>query len=385
MQAPDTYDVIIVGGGPSGSTAGHLLSRSGLKVLIIDKNNFPRKKLCGGLITYKTVRLIERVFGEGADSLKEKGIIDFESDRYEVLFRGESLALNSSDIPYYFVDRLLSDSFLLKKAQESGAEIIEGDGVVSCDLDLKELVISSGRKLRAEFLIGADGIHSLIRGEFPQDRFDVDAWKSELGMAIEIFVDRADISIEVNHPMVMFGFIDQGYAWIFPNREKIVLGICGPSQRNKNKFMTSFNDFLRSMGLDELIGIEVRGYPLPFGNFLERPVHGSIALTGDAAGFADPIFAEGIFYAQRSAELLSQAVIAAHKGGASLDTAYHRLLQKHILPELKAAKRNRWFFYNGPQRYYLKMLFNLFGKRSSETVHGIRSHRWFRKPEDETI
>jgi flavin-dependent dehydrogenase len=55
------YDVIIVGGGPAGSTAGYLLRNFGLKILIIDKNNFPRQKLCAGCITYKTVRLLERI------------------------------------------------------------------------------------------------------------------------------------------------------------------------------------------------------------------------------------------------------------------------------------------------------------------------------------
>ena len=77
MPASTVYDVIIAGGGPAGSTAGYILSKAGLNVLIIDKSNFPRKKLCGGLITYKTIRLLERVFGETASSLDEKGIIDF--------------------------------------------------------------------------------------------------------------------------------------------------------------------------------------------------------------------------------------------------------------------------------------------------------------------
>ena len=64
------YDVIIVGVGPAGSTAGYLLSKFGFKVLLIDKFNFPRQKLCGGLLTFKAYRLIARIFNLSENKLK---------------------------------------------------------------------------------------------------------------------------------------------------------------------------------------------------------------------------------------------------------------------------------------------------------------------------
>jgi geranylgeranyl reductase family protein len=380
------YDLIIVGGGPAGSTAGYLLSRLGLKVLILDKSKFPRKKLCAGLITHKTGRLLERVFGETPDTLKEKGIINFESNSYEVLHKRRSLAVNRFDIPFYFVDRYHYDSFLLEKARGAGAEVIEGDAVVTCDPALPEVTTSSGRKLRAGFLLGADGIQSIVRRSFSESHFNTNEWNENLAMGLELFADRAEFDMDITHPMIFFGVINYGYAWIFPNKDRVVAGICGLQQKNDKPIKQLFDEFLAQVGFTGGMGQgKVKGHPLPFGNFLKRPAFQNTALAGDAAGFTDPIFAEGIFYAQRSAELLSQAVLTSIREGIEMEKGYHQLLQKYLLPELISAKRNRWFFYNRTQKQFLKTLFNVLGKRSSETVHGMRSHRWFRRPDGETI
>jgi len=53
------YDILVVGAGPSGSYLAYLLSKNGVKVKIIDKENFPRDKVCGGGISYKTVELLD--------------------------------------------------------------------------------------------------------------------------------------------------------------------------------------------------------------------------------------------------------------------------------------------------------------------------------------
>ena len=63
MPTSADYDVIIIGGGLAGSTAGYLLTKLGIKTLIVDKAVFPRKKLCGGFITLKSFYLIKKIFG----------------------------------------------------------------------------------------------------------------------------------------------------------------------------------------------------------------------------------------------------------------------------------------------------------------------------------
>ena len=61
MTPENRFDAIVIGAGPAGSTAAYLLAKKGFKVLILDKKAFPRDKLCGGLITWKTVKVLENI------------------------------------------------------------------------------------------------------------------------------------------------------------------------------------------------------------------------------------------------------------------------------------------------------------------------------------
>jgi len=137
------YDVTIVGGGPGGSTAGYLLKRLGLKVQIIDKDVFPRQKLCGGILTFKTFKLLKRVFGETVESLLDKHIINYTTNHFEINYKVKRIMSNNiSQFPFYLVDRIVYDNFLLDKAKEIGVDVIEGDKVEKVNLNTYE--ISSG-------------------------------------------------------------------------------------------------------------------------------------------------------------------------------------------------------------------------------------------------
>ena len=117
-------DVAIIGAGPAGSTAAFCLSKVGLNVILIDKCFFPRDKLCGGLVSTKALKLLERFFNETEESLKEKQIINFSSNKFEFVCKKKSLAKCYTKIPTHFVERTVYDKFLLDKAVDSGVKII---------------------------------------------------------------------------------------------------------------------------------------------------------------------------------------------------------------------------------------------------------------------
>ncbi|TAJ45802.1 NAD(P)/FAD-dependent oxidoreductase [Methanofollis fontis] len=75
MPFSKPYDAVIIGGGPAGASAGYLLARKGHRALIIDKKTFPRQKLCGGCLSDKTIRFLEKTYGETVQSLLEKNIL----------------------------------------------------------------------------------------------------------------------------------------------------------------------------------------------------------------------------------------------------------------------------------------------------------------------
>lgn len=377
----DYYDVIIVGGGPAGSTAGYLLSNFGFKVLIVDKTNFPRKKLCGGLITYKTLKLLNNIFNETESSLKKNHILNFQSNHYEVFYKNKPLVKKSVNIPFYFVDRYVYDNFLLKKAKRAGAEIIEGEEVIDFDLSNSEVITASRRKLKAKFIIGADGANSIMRKSLLKRKTDLHKWQYNLGTALEISIDRDTEEKAIDNPIVFLGFVNWGYSWIFPNRDKLKVGLGGLNRKNNNKFLYLFNNFLKALNL-KVDTSKIAGHPVPYGNFLLKPVLNNLILIGDAAGFVDPMMGEGIFYAQKSAELTSRAIYESVYKNEVLETSYLQLLRKYVYNELVNANKVRWLFFNFYNKlgyYPMKMLLDIMDKSLVELVHGVRSYRWLKK------
>jgi geranylgeranyl reductase family protein len=384
-----TYDIIIAGGGPAGSTAGYLLSRSGFRVLLIDKSAFPRHKLCGGCITHKTVKLLERVFGVTADDLKKNGVINFESSRYEIFCKDKLLTKRDSPVPFYFIERYIYDNFLLRKAQSAGTEVIEGEKVASINMPGNKVITDSGKQYLTRFFIGADGINSIMRRHFPGEAFNRETWQLGHATALEAFISRSKIQRPVNNPALYFDFINYGYAWMFPNKDKVVVGLGGLTQKNKKQFLPSFNNFLSTLNIGKLTIDNIRGYAFPYGNFLQKPAFRNIILVGDAAGFADPLLGEGIYYAQRSAELASQAICETLKEDKNFNAMekliadnYLHLLREHIFPELIYAKKIRKFIFEYLNKYHylpLKIMMELLGARPLEAVHGLRSYKWLRK------
>ncbi|KPK02532.1 MAG: hypothetical protein AMK71_01920 [Nitrospira bacterium SG8_35_4] len=110
-----------------------------------------------------------------------------------------------------------------------------------------------------------------------------------------------------------------------------------------------------------------------------------ILLIGDAAGLVDPLLGEGIFYAQRSAELAAQAIMdSLRKDGYHdlLKNRYLELLREHIFTELVYAGKIQETIFRRLRNFRwlpLKMLMNLYGDMPIEAVHGIRSYRWMKK------
>jgi geranylgeranyl reductase family protein len=376
------YDVIIVGAGPAGSTAGYILGNYGLKTLIIDRSKFPRKKLCAGCLTHKTMRLLERVYGESVSPLREKGILEYESGLYEIAYRDKLIFKREYSYPFYFVDRTAYDNLLLSKARHVGVDVIEDDAVVSYNLLMNELRTSSKRRLRSRFVIGADGVNSVIRQTFTTGPFNQHAWDENMATALEVFVERSRLREDIDHPIILFGFIDYGYSWVFPNKERVLVGSCGLNRVNKKRFMDSFRGLLSFIQMDGLNDIKVESHPLPSGGFLTNPVFGNTVLVGDAAGFTDPVLGEGIYYAQRSGELAAHAIYRAMKNNENLASAYKRLLHEIIFPDFVYALKLRNIIFRYLSRFQfapMRILFNIFGDVPVEVVHGIRTYKWFKK------
>jgi flavin-dependent dehydrogenase len=351
-------------------------------VLLIDKSHFPRKKLCGGMLTNKTLRLLGRIYGETIESLEKKGLVEYTSHSYELRIKQTQMDSIPSNPPFLAVDRSVYDNALLGKARQAGVEVIEGEAISGVDPARRQVRTSSGKVLEGRFILGADGVNSVVRKVFPESKFRQERWKKNLAAGLETFIPRADFKTELDHPVIHFGVINWGYGWIFPNQERIIIGVGALAQHNRS-MKNALKSFLLQSGYQKETLPEIFGCPVPYGNYLTDPVHGSFILLGDAAGFADPFMGEGIYFAQRSAELACQCIGDEILGKSRVEVTYPQALWRDFLLEFDFMMKIRWLLFGfSPRMDHLlvKLALNILGpRRTLELIQGGRSFRWFRK------
>lgn len=373
-------DVLIAGAGPAGSMAAWVLARQGFSVLIVDRAAFPRPKLCGGLLTWKSIRLLEHVHGLRPTDLIEAGVVDTVTDGFAMHYRERCLAQGRFAYPFHLLDRSAFDAFLLAQARAAGAKVVEQCAARDCN-PAGALRTSHG-PLSGRFIIGADGINSVIRQRCGVDKT---RWNKDLAAAIEISAPWADVPRRTDRPELFAGVLPAGYGWFFPNRDRAILGICGLPGHTRN-FRQAFLDFLGVLGVDDPEGFvrrhPLRGHPLPYGNALDRPWSGNTLLIGDAAGLADPLLGEGIFYALLSGWYAAEAIAQALRGSGHPGPAYQARLDRFVRPEIRGANRLRWLLFGVEKCMSPAALGGYFRLRTgalAEMVHGVRSYAWGRK------
>ena len=157
------YDVIVVGGGPAGSTAARFCAQAGLKTLLIEKERLPRYKACGGCLSVKTVPP-PRFRSQSGDRKHHLSGLNLLT----------SCRIPSSSTPKsrsgFMVMRDRFDHLLVKRAEEKGAEVREGEKVVRVREEEALVSRSNWRRVRGfccEYLIGADGAGSVVSRSVP--------------------------------------------------------------------------------------------------------------------------------------------------------------------------------------------------------------------------
>ncbi|MGA8005416.1 MAG: hypothetical protein WCA17_04905, partial [Burkholderiales bacterium] len=132
-----------------------------------------------------------------------------------------------------------------------------------------------------------------------------------------------------------FGALPRGYGWIFPKRDHLNVGVYSPyGGHGLRGHLQAF--IARQPTLRGRAPVACRGYAIPLRNVAGEFERGPVALLGDAAGLAEAVFGEGIYFALYSAELAVRAELAADASRTPL--AYTRLLRRELLPELRAAR-----------------------------------------------
>jgi geranylgeranyl reductase family protein len=328
------YDVIVVGGGPGGSTAARFCAKAGLKTLVIEKEKFPRYKPCGGCLSTKTVHLL---------GLNLTSVIENTIYGSKFTYRSKDpFFIETKDPIAFLVMRDRFDQLLINKASEEGAEILEGEKVTKAEerADGVEVELTKGKKFSCQYLIGADGAESVVARSVSLSSPKNDA----SGIAIESEIP-FDSSIhfpqkELQFVHLDFGRIPNGYGWVFPKKEYLSIGIGGMFRETKKMNPRQyFSDFLK--GLDYIPKGKtgrVMGHLLPsFYDENQKVSQGRFLLVGDAAHLMDPLQGEGIYYAIRSGMLAAEAITEWKKEGTAPSDYYQKAVYCDIYGNLKWA------------------------------------------------
>lgn len=347
------FDVLIIGAGPAGSFAAERLAKAGIRVALFDGRPEGEPKACGGGVTAKALKAWPHLLGAVGRTVDE---LEMYSPS------GKRLHLHLEE-PFAIYSRIAFDNYLRDLAAKAGAEVIFEK--VSARSFVRtpggwKLRSLSGREWTGTILVGADGANSGIAKKLagPLSASDMEV----------AFGYRAPLPQNGIAPTVV-AFLPRwvGYAWAFPRPDHISFGIATTQDAFEHKaldqllwqFMTgyylqredskakiwnSINDE-RAVRIEKNLSTTAERYAARIPGLSDqtwdkrRASGDGWALLGDAAGFADPVTGEGIYYALRSAELFADAYLESKL------EEYEQRWRADFGAELRRASQMRQRFY----------------------------------------
>jgi len=335
LSAPRVFDVVVVGGGPSGSACAYWLAAAGWSVCLVEKKDFPREKTCGDGLTPRSVHQIIQMGLEpavAANGHRYNGLRSFGF--------GASLEMNWPDHPVfpnygYTITRFNLDGLVAEHAQAHGATLLNGVEAVSLlepveptngglrsasGVVVKEKSSGLVGEVRGRYVVVADGQNSRLGRELGTVRNR--SWP--MGMALRGYYTSErhdepwiDSHLDIRDPK---GDVVPGYGWIFPlgdGRVNVGVGLLSTGGAWKGVNTTKLQEYFvaqtsEAWGLtDETCCGPATGGRLPMGLAVGPRVGANTMTIGDAAGTVNPFNGEGIAYGYETGRLAAGVLAEA--------------------------------------------------------------------------
>jgi geranylgeranyl reductase family protein len=364
--AEPTYDVIVAGGGPGGSTLAWELARRNVRVLVLERTRFPREKVCGDYVEPRGLRI-----------LREMGCLQ-ELERNAPLPITHSATFvdweccYAGPIPFYGIDDRLPphgyiiprdelDASMLTAAERAGAVVHQETLVGAVEPSSSGVRVEARRNgrvatYRSRLIAGADGANSVVgttAGVLVDDPRHTAV--AQRAYATGVGGDRGEAAFFFDEALF------PGYGWVFPmagGRVNLGVGILSETQRrlglNVPRLFVDFVERVRRRhprGASlELCSAPIGGIVRTYGGADTNHFDGGV-LIGDAGSFVDPMTGEGITPAAESALLAApvlEAALHARRYDAEQLSGYERAFRAYFDPAMTfldlcaAVLRNRW-------------------------------------------
>ncbi len=351
----DACDVLIAGGGPAGSSCAWKLRNAGLDVVIVDKQVFPRDKVCGGWITPAVLRELN------IDPADYAGLLQPITGFRTGCIRGAAVYTSYGAPVSYGIRRREFDHYLLHRC---GARLIQGVALASLERTGAEWIANGN--ITAQVVVGAGGHFcpvARLTGARPKGEAAVVAQEVEFEMGPS---QQEQCSVAPDTPELYFCGDLKGYGWCFRKQNFLNVGLGRMDPHRLASHVADFLNFLKSAGrLAFDIPRSLLGHAyLLYGASTRKVAGDGLLLAGDAAGLAYSQSGEGIRPAIESGLLAAKTIIAA-QGNYSRDKleCYRQLIAARF-----GEMKTDWATNLG--RHLPPRLINILGQR-------LLSFNWF--------
>lgn len=313
------FDVIIAGAGPAGSTCAIALKNSGLKVALIDKDTFPRDKICGDAVSSVTKRVLRQINPE-----LETNLLDF-APKVNITHaklhspRFESLEIEFSKVGHC-IKRIDFDNWLFNHAKQNPDVTIYQQTKLK-DLEITDqqvhATLDNGDVLQAKVIVGCDGAHSIVAKKMANFKVDRKHYSGAVRQYYKNIKGLSGNSLEV---YFLKGYLP-GYFWIFPlsnNEANVGFGMLSDTiAKQKINLKESLHNIIHQIPevaerfKDASPLEEVKGFGLPLGSKKYTISGHRFMLCGDAAALIDPFSGEGIETAIESGKFAAEQILAS--------------------------------------------------------------------------
>jgi menaquinone-9 beta-reductase len=329
--AGQTADVIVVGAGPAGSSTAFYLAAAGLDVLVLEKSQFPREKVCGDGLTPRAVKALTGMgvpIAEGDGWLRNKGL--------RIIGGGGRIELDWPELSSYpgfglVRSRLDFDEILARHAQKAGARLLEGvtvTGPVRDDRTGRIVGVTTQqtvngqkeeRTVRGRIVVAADGNSSRLSLAMGLRKRD----DRPLGVAVRTYYSSPrhdDDYLEAWLDLWDGNKLLPGYGWVFgmgDGTSNVGVGLLNTSEGFGHiDYRALLRRWLAAMPAEWGFTEEnrrgpVRGAALPMGFNRTPHYSGGLLLVGDSGGMVNPFNGEGIAYAMEAGEIAARVIVQA--------------------------------------------------------------------------